>query len=105
MPSSTHGSQTRQKFMRMAFNKSEAPSTPQPQPSSSVTTSPFNVGESLKAAQKEAGVSNLDLAEDFNVCKQTVTRWRLKEDQKVSVVFALAEYFNKSFESFLELGR
>jgi len=39
------------------------------------------------------------------VCKQTVTRWRLKEDQKVSVVFALAEYFNKSFESFLELGR
>jgi DNA-binding XRE family transcriptional regulator len=91
--------------MRMAFNKSETPLQPKPRQNSSMKTSHFNVGESLKAAQKEAGVSNLDLAEDFNVCKQTVTRWRLKEDQKVSVVFALAEYFNKSFESFLELGR
>ena len=105
MPNSTHGNQTRQKFMRMAFNKSETPLQPRPRLTSSMMTSHFDVGASLIAAQKQAGISNLKLAKDFGVCKQTATRWRSKADQKVSVVFALSDYFGMSCESFLDLGR
>jgi hypothetical protein len=105
MPNSTPGNQTRQKFMRMAFNKSEKPLQPKARLTSSMTTSRFDVGASLIAAQKQAGISNLKLAKDFGVCKQTATRWRSKADQKVSVVFALSEYFGMSCESFLDLGR
>ena len=105
MPSSTHGSQTRQKFMQMAFSKSEAPSTPQPQQPTSQMTFHFNVGESIRAAQKENVISNRQMAKDFEVSEMTIQRWRNSEDATLTRIVDLAEYFNHDFESFLELGR
>ena len=103
MPSSTHGSQTRQKFMRMAFNKSEAPSTPQPQPSSSVTTFHFDIGLSLRTAQKQFRVSNKQLAEEFGVTEMTIGRWRKSKDASLGRIVDFAERFDMDFETFLDL--
>ena len=101
MPSSTHGSQTRQKFMRMAFSKSEAPSPPQP--SSSVTTFHFDIGLSLRTAQKQFRVSNKQLAEEFGVTEMTIGRWRKSKDASLGRIVDFAERFEMDFETFLDL--
>ena len=103
MPSSTHGSQTRQKFMRMAFSKSEAPSPPQPPQSSSVTTFHFDIGLSLRTAQKQFRVSNKQLAEEFGVTEMTIGRWRKSKDASLGRIVDFAERFEMDFETFLDL--
>ena len=100
MPNSTHGSQTRQKFMRMAFSKSEAPSQPQ---SSSVTTFHFDIGLSLRTAQKQFRVSNKQLAEEFGVTEMTIGRWRKSKDASLGRIVDFAERFDMDFETFLDL--
>jgi transcriptional regulator with XRE-family HTH domain len=65
----------------------------------------FNIGESIRAAQKEGGVSNRQMAKDFEVSEMTIQRWRNSEDATLTRIVGFAEYFNHDFESFLELGR
>ena len=96
-------STTRQKFMRMAFSKSEAPSQPQPQPSSSVTTFHFDIGLSLRTAQKQFRVSNKQLAEEFGVTEMTIGRWRKSKDASLGRIVDFAERFEMDFETFLDL--
>ena len=103
MPSSTHGSQTRQKFMRMAFSKSEAPSTPQPQQPTSQMTFHFDIGLSLRTAQKQFRVSNKQLAEEFGVTEMTIGRWRKSKDASLGRIVDFAERFDMDFETFLDL--
>ena len=102
MPSSIHGNQTRQKFMQMAFSKSEKPS--QPQPSNSMTFH-FDVGASLRAAQKQMGVTNRQMAKDFEVSEMTIQRWRNAKDATLTRILDFADYYDETFESFLDLGR
>ena len=64
----------------------------------------FNIGESIRVAQKQSRVSNRQMAKDFEVSEMTIQRWRNSEDATLTKIVDLAEYFNHDFESFLELG-
>lgn len=68
-------------------------------------TSRFNVGASIRRAQKQSRITNRQLAKDFEVSEMTVQRWRKSDDQSVSRTAQLADYFDIDFNSFIELGR
>ena len=68
-----------------------------------MTTFHFNVGLSLRTAQKEFRVSNKQLAQDFDVTEMTIHRWRKSKDVTLSRTVDLAERFDMDFESFLDL--
>jgi hypothetical protein len=68
-------------------------------------TSRFNVGASIRRAQKKARIGNSDLVEHFGVCYQTICRWRSKEDNTISTTIALADFFGMDHNDFIELGR
>lgn len=63
----------------------------------------FDIGLSLRTAQKQFRVSNKQLAEDFGVTEMTIHRWRKSKDATLSRTVDLAERFEMDFESFLEL--
>jgi len=63
----------------------------------------FDIGLSLRTAQKEFRVSNKQLAQDFGVTEMTIHRWRNSKDATLSRTVDLAERFEMDFESFLEL--
>ena len=63
----------------------------------------FDIGLSLRTAQKEFRVSNKQLAQDFGVTEMTIHRWRNSKDATLSRTVDFAERFEMDFESFLEL--
>tara|TARA_E500000318_G_scaffold77052_1_gene71797 strand:+ start:2888 stop:3103 length:216 start_codon:yes stop_codon:yes gene_type:complete len=65
----------------------------------------FDIGASLRAAQKQAGVTNRQMAKDFDVSEMTIQRWRNAEDATLTRILNFADYYDETFESFLELGR
>ena len=69
----------------------------------SLMTFHFDIGLSLRTAQKEFRVSNKQLAQDFGVTEMTIHRWRTSKDAPLSRTVDFAERFEMDFESFLEL--
>ena len=69
----------------------------------SLMTFHFDIGLSLRTAQKEFRVSNKQLARDFDVTEMTIHRWRKSKDATLSRTVDLAERFDMDFESFLDL--
>ena len=63
----------------------------------------FDVGASLRAAQKQTGVTNRQMAKDFEVSEMTIQRWRNAKDATLSRIVDFAERFGMDFETFLEL--
>ena len=63
----------------------------------------FDLGLSLRTAQKEFRVSNKQLAQDFGVTEMTIHRWRKSKDATLSRTVDFAERFDMDFESFLDL--
>ena len=66
--------------------------------------SPFNIGQSLRMAQKLTGMTNGDVAKNTGVGPIQVSRWRQWSDMKYSRVNQLADLFNMSVEDFVKLG-
>ena len=69
------------------------------------TTSRFNVGESLRRAQKERKVTNKSLSEKFGVSLVQVGRWRNSTDMRIGHIEAIADYLEMDVHEFLELGK
>lgn len=68
------------------------------------TTSRFNVGESLRKAQKDRGVTNKSLSEKFDVSLVQIHRWRNCTDMRIGHIEAIADYLDMSVYEFLERG-
>ena len=68
------------------------------------TTSRFNVGESLRQAQKDRGVTNKSLSENFGVSLVQIHRWRNTADMRIGHIEAIADYLDMTVYEFLELG-
>ena len=66
--------------------------------------SPFNIGQSLRMAQKLTGMTNGQVAESTGVGPIQVSRWRQWSDMKYSRVNQLADLFHMSVEDFVKLG-
>ena len=64
----------------------------------------FNFGKSLRLAQIKAGVSSTELASRLDITKQQVSRWRYRQDAKLSLVEKVSEHLNISPVHFLELS-
>jgi len=64
----------------------------------------YHLGESLKAAQKEASLSNGDVAKALGVGVVQVSRWRGWQDMRFSRLMSLCALFNMTVEEFVELG-
>ncbi len=64
-----------------------------------------STGRALKKAQALAGVSNDQLAKEFNVRPVQISRWRHHKDMKFSRVVTLCQMFNLSLDEFERLGR
>ena len=69
------------------------------------TTSRFNVGESLRRAQKERKVTNKSLSEKFGVSLVQVGRWRNSSDMRIGHIEAIADYLEMDVNEILELGK
>ena len=69
------------------------------------TTSRFNVGESLRKAQKDRRVTNKSLSENFGVSLVQVGRWRNSTDMRIGHIEAIADYLDMDVYEFLELGK
>lgn len=69
------------------------------------TTSRFNVGESLRRAQRERKVTNKSLSEKFGVSLVQVGRWRNSTDMRIGHIEAIADYLEMDVHEFLELGK
>ena len=69
------------------------------------TISRFNVGDSLKRAQKERKVTNKSLSEKFGVSLVQVGRWRNSTDMRIGHIEAIANYLEMDVYEFLELGK
>jgi|11BtaG_2_1085332.scaffolds.fasta_scaffold00954_3 transcriptional regulator with XRE-family HTH domain len=69
------------------------------------TTSRFNVGDSLRRAQKERKVTNKSLSEKFGVSLVQVGRWRNSTDMRIGHIEAIADYLEMDVHEFLELGK
>lgn len=69
------------------------------------TTSRFNVGESLRRAQKKRKVTNKSLSEKFGVSLVQVGRWRNSTDMRIGHIEAIADYLEMDVNEFLELGK
>ncbi len=69
------------------------------------TISRFNVGDSLKRAQKERKVTNKSLSEKFGVSLVQVGRWRNSTDMRIGHIEAIANYLEMDVQEFLELGK
>ena len=65
----------------------------------------FNVGESLRKAQKERKVTNKSLSQEFGVSLVQVGRWRNCTDMRIGRVEAIAEFIGMDVYDFLDLGR
>jgi len=65
----------------------------------------FNVGESLRRAQKEHKVTNKSLSQKFGVSLVQVGRWRNCTDMRIGRVEAIAEFIGMDVYDFLDLGR
>jgi len=63
-----------------------------------------NVGKCIRMAQEKRDVTTMKMAEDFNVHRQQVQRWRSSEDMRISRIERFAEYFGMNRNEFLELG-
>ena len=62
-------------------------------------------GVALQKAQVLSGVSNDQLAKEFNVSKVQISRWRHQEDMKFSRVVKLSDRLNLTIDEFERLGR
>ena len=69
------------------------------------TTSRFNVGESLRRAQKERKVTNKSLSEKFGVSLVQVGRWRNSTEMRIGHIEVIADYLEMDVHEFLELGK
>lgn len=65
----------------------------------------FNVGESLRKAQKERKVTNKALSQEFGVSLVQVGRWRNCTDMRIGRIEAIADYLEMDVYDFLDLGR
>lgn len=65
----------------------------------------IDAGLCIRTAQEKRRISSLKMAEDFNVAKQQVHRWRYSEDMKLSKLKEFADYFGYSLFGFLKLGK
>ena len=63
----------------------------------------FDIGLSLRTAQKQFRVSNKQLAEEFGVTEMTIGRWRKSKDASLGRIVDFAERFDMDFETFLDL--
>lgn len=68
-----------------------------------MTTFHFDIGLSLRTAQKQSRVSNKQLAEEFGVTEMTIGRWRKSKDASLGRIVDFAERFDMDFETFLDL--
>ena len=68
-----------------------------------MTTFHFDIGLSLRTAQKQFRVSNKQLAEEFGVTEMTIGRWRKSKDASLGRIVDFAERFEMDFETFLDL--
>jgi transcriptional regulator with XRE-family HTH domain len=68
-----------------------------------VTTFHFDIGLSLRTAQKKFRVSNKQLAQDFGVTDITIGRWRKSKDASLGRIVDFAERFDMDFDTFLDL--
>ena len=64
----------------------------------------FNFGRSLKIAQEVNGFKSVDLAQQFGVRKQQISRWRGMEDAPLSLVCKVSGAIGLTPIEFLRLG-
>ena len=64
----------------------------------------FNFGRSLRIAQEINDIKSVDLAKQFDVRKQHISRWRHMEDAPLSLVCKVSNGLGLSPIEFLRLG-
>jgi len=64
----------------------------------------INAGQCIKRAQSLRGISCQQMAEDYGLHRQQVTRWRSQSDMHLGKLVSFAEYFEMNFFEFLKLG-
>ena len=63
----------------------------------------LHFGKCLRLAQTKKRVTNVKVAEDFNVHHQQVMRWRKSESVKLVLADRIAAYFDMTLCEFLAL--
>lgn len=61
-------------------------------------------GQCIKRAQALRGISCQQMAKDYGLHRQQVTRWRGQKDMHLSKLIGFAEYFEMNLFEFLKLG-
>ena len=69
-----------------------------------ISHSKFDLGKSLRKAQADKRVSNVQLAQEFQVSAVQIARWRNAQDWKFGRAVAVADFFKMPLQSFAELG-
>ena len=64
----------------------------------------MNAGLSLEIARKKAGVTQTQIARDFNTSRATVNRWACTGSMTLTTIAILAAYFNMKVSEFIALG-
>lgn len=64
----------------------------------------INAGLCIKRAQSIRGISCQQMADDYSLHRQQVTRWRNQDDMHLGKLIGFAEYFEMNFFEFLKLG-
>ena len=64
----------------------------------------INTGQCIKRAQALRGISCQQMAEDYGLHRQQVTRWRAQDDMHLGKLVKFAEYFEMNLFEFLKLG-
>ena len=64
----------------------------------------MNAGLSLEIARKKAGVTQTQIARDFNTSRATVNRWARTGSMTLTTISMLAAYFNMKVSEFIALG-
>jgi len=65
----------------------------------------IDAGKCIREAQKERGISNQKMAEDYGVVRQQVHRWRNNETMNLRSAHEFAKYFGMGIFEFLKLGK
>jgi len=64
----------------------------------------INAGQCIKRAQSLKGISVQQMADDYGIHRQQVTRWRAQNDMHLGKLLNFAEYFEMDIYEFLKLG-
>ena len=65
----------------------------------------IDAGKCVREAQLITGISNQQMADDHQVVKQQITRWRKQPTMNLSKIHEFADYFGMDVIDYLNLGR